>query len=603
MPPDGRYTIRRLPLQQSAVPPVKTKLTDDGTLFIDFGQAAFGTLTVPTPNAVRRDALVVHLGEQVTAAGRLERAPAGTIRHIRIEQEIDPHLATTRIMIPPDKRNTGPAAIRMPPEIGEVFPFRYAEIEDGANLDISAIRQIRVHYPFDDAAASFDASDPVLNAIWNLCKYSIKATTFCGVYVDGDRERIPYEGDAYINQLGHYCVDQEYTLARYTHEYLIQHPTWPTEWQLHSVMMAWTDYMYTGETTSLREFYEDLRVKTLIDLAREDGLISTQSERCTPEFEKRLHLQGASDPAKPILRDLVDWPPGSFTAGGTGERDNHEMRPINTVVNAFHCHALMRMSDIARALKKNADAKQFAQQATRVKAAINQILFDPAQGRYIDGEGSNHASLHSNMFMLAFDLVPDNRKAAVLSFVKSRGMACSVYGAQYLLEALYRNNQDQFALELMTARNDRSWWHILQMGTTITPEAWDLKYKNNLDWNHAWGAAPANIIPRFILGIRPLEPGFRKVLIQPHPGKLAHIQGTVPTIQGPIAVSLITHKTGKQTLEVNIPENVSATIALPRLRPNDATMIINNTTAQGVFSNGHLFLDNIGPGRHVLTSP
>ena len=117
--------------------------------------------------------------------------------------------------------------------------IRYAEIEDGEGIEPTAIRQIRVHYPFDDDASSFRSTDSVLNAIWDLCKYSIKATSFCGIYVDGDRERIPYEGDAYLNQLGHYCVDSEYALARYTHEYLIQNPTWPTEWHLHSVMMAW----------------------------------------------------------------------------------------------------------------------------------------------------------------------------------------------------------------------------------------------------------------------------------------------------------------------------------------------------------------------------
>ena len=27
-----------------------------------------------------------------------------------------------------------------------------------------------------------------------------------------------------------------------------------------------------------------------------------------------------------------------------------------------------------------------------------------------------------------------------------------------------------------------------------------MKYKNNLDWNHAWGAVPANVIPRGLMG-------------------------------------------------------------------------------------------------------
>jgi hypothetical protein len=33
------------------------------------------------------------------------------------------------------------------------------------------------------------------------------------IYVDGDRERIPYEADAYINMLSHYAVDSEYSIV------------------------------------------------------------------------------------------------------------------------------------------------------------------------------------------------------------------------------------------------------------------------------------------------------------------------------------------------------------------------------------------------------
>ena len=287
---DQRYTATRKPLWQTEIPPVKTRLTDDGVLFLDFGKAAFGTLLVPSNCVGHQDKFIIHLGEQLSPEGFLERFPAGAIRYIRIEQAPNKEKDNTRIIIPANLRNMGPAAIKMPAETGEVFPFRYAEIENAKGIDPNAVRQICVHYPFADSASSFECSDPILNAVWDLCKYSIKATTFCGVYVDGDRERIPYEGDAYIQQLGHYCVDREYSLARYTHEYLIQHPTWPTEWQIHSVMMAWADYVYTGEITSLEAFYDDLRVKTLIGLGRKDGLINTESELCNRGFEERLHL-------------------------------------------------------------------------------------------------------------------------------------------------------------------------------------------------------------------------------------------------------------------------------------------------------------------------
>ena len=107
-------------------------------------------------------------------------------------------------------------------------------------------------YPFNEHDSHFHCSDTVLNQVWELCKYSIKATSFLGVYVDGDRERIPYEADALINQLSHYGVANDFSMARYTHEYLIRKPTWPTEWILQSILMAWEDYMYTGNTLRWR---------------------------------------------------------------------------------------------------------------------------------------------------------------------------------------------------------------------------------------------------------------------------------------------------------------------------------------------------------------
>ena len=279
----------------------------------------------------------------------------------------------------------------MPPEVGEVLPFRYCEIVGyPGELTADSIRQIRVHYPFDDNAASFHSSSKVLNDVWSLCKYSMKATSFCGVYVDGDRERIPYEADAYINQLSHYCADREFTLARYSHEYLILHPTWPTEWPLHSVLIAWADYMHTGDIESVEEFYEDLKAKTLMALARDDGLISTRTGLVTPEILKSIHSYR--------LDDIVDWP--------KGERDGYDFKSINTVVNAMHYKTLVIMKELAAALGKTSDAKMFEDRAEKVAMSINSKLFNRQTGLYVDGEGTTHSSLHANMFPLSMDVVP-----------------------------------------------------------------------------------------------------------------------------------------------------------------------------------------------------
>ena len=112
----------------------------------------------------------------------------------------------------------------------------------------------------------------------------------------------------------------------------------------------------------------------------------------------------------------------------------------------------------------------------------------------------------------------------------------------------------------MTAEGDRGWLHMMRAGSTMTLEAWDIKYKPNLDWNHAWGAAPANILPRYVLGVRPLAAGFGRILIAPQPGGLKFVEGVCPTIRGPVSVKL---DAAAKRLEVEIPPDVTARIVLP----------------------------------------
>lgn len=533
--------------------PVLMRRTPQGW-FADFGRAAFGTVRIIV-TASQSATVTVHLGEKLDREGRLDRTPPGSIRYRAAEPILTgPGTHAHQAVVPPDQRNTGPAAIRMPDELFEVLPFRYAEIDtDAEDVRLAGIVRLAVHVPFDEGAARFACSDPRLEKVWDLCRYSIKATSFCGLYVDGDRERIPYEADAYINQLCHYGVDTEYETARRTFEHLVYHPTWPTEWALHFVPMAWADFQYTGRTDLIQAYYGELRHKLLLPLAREDGLICTG--RQTPELLDTLHLR---EP----MRDIVDWPPGSFTAGGAGERDGYDMVAVNTVVNAFHYWNLVLFGRMAALLGQADDAAFCAARAARVAESIRRTLFDVRRRLFLDGEGTEHASLHANAFPAAFGLADAaGVRESVLAFLRSRGMACSVYGAQYLLEALYRLGAADDALGLMVAEHDRGWLNMLAAGSTVTLEAWDWRYKNNLDWNHAWGAAPANLIPRFLVGVRPDAPGFDRALVAPAPGGLEAFDATVPTRHGPIRVVLAPPRGGRQSLVVASPVPVRLDLA------------------------------------------
>ena len=571
--------IEPVPLRTTPVAPrrFEKRGAAGDVYFADFGKAAYGTLQIALP----RDpppggaTLTVRLGEKLGADGAaIDRKPPGSVNYREVTLALRPGTRVYRLEIPGKPFHRGAASVKTPPEIGEVTPFRYAEIEGcPVPLDGRSLRQLFVHAPFDDRAGDFECSDATLNAVWDLCGHTMKATTAFGVYIDGERERIPYEADAYLNQLSHYAFDLDPRVARATVDHLLAHPTWPTEWSLHMPMMAAADHEATGDPVLAARHWDALRKKLLMDRARpEDGLLRAGG--------------------------IVDWPAGErdgYNDGVADPRQRQQVGPeINTVVNAFYHHALSRMAALARALKRDDEARDLKVKADQVYAAFNARLFDAARGIYTDGEGSRHASLHANLFPLAFGLVPAERVAKVADFVESRGMACSVYAAQYLLEALFLAGRDSYAMRLITDRGERGWWHMIELGSTMTLEAWDAKFKPNLTWNHAWGAAPANIATRFVLGVRPLEPGYAKLLVAPQLGGLKWARGKVPTAKGPLSVKA--EDDGRRfRLEVDVPKGTTgARLALPRRDAGYARVTLDGKVVEGSVADG------VGPGRHVL---
>lgn len=549
----------------SHVKPQKFVNLSDGHYFVDFGKDAFGKLILEIDPG-QKETVTIHLGEKTAGKNIIDREPGGTIRYYKIELPVSPDIKTYSVNLPPDRRNTGPAAVHLPDSFGVIVPFRYAELENCSfKLNGNNIIQKTYNYYFDDDASFFISSDTVLNQVWDMCKYTMKATSFTGIYIDGDRERIPYEADAYINQLGHYYTDREYSMGRISNEYFIKHPTWPTEWILHTVLMFWNDYMFTGNAESLKEYYEELKHKTLISIARDDGLIT--SKNVTDEIMSNIGFSNAKD----RIRDIVDWPPaqkdtGWKLAGPNGERDGYEMVEINTMVNSFYYRNLVLMSKIAGVLGKHDDSLFYHNESVRVRETINSKLLDKDKGIYVDGESSSHSSLHANMMPLAFGIVPEENKKTVTDFIKSRGMACSVYGSQYLLEGLYLAGESEYAFSLLTATHDRGWYNMIKSGSTIAMEAWDMKYKPNSDWNHAWGAAPANIIPEYMWGISPVEPGFVKTIIRPRLENLSFSKITVPTIRGQIVAEF--RKSGESSeFTIIIPANMDCELVLPDKDP------------------------------------
>jgi len=514
--------------------PVKiTKVAPD-VILVDFGRVAFGNLQIlPPTNA--SGSITVDLGEAL-ANGRINQHPPGSVRYARIKTQLNAGQPLILAPLADAKNTTESSAVLTPAAWGVLLPFRWVEIYGwpGELRPDQIRRRAAFASDWDDQAAAFHSSDETLDRIWELSRYSIKATTFAGVYVDGDRERISYEADAYLNQLGQYYTDGHVQMARDTFDRLLKLPTWPTEWAAHMIFMAHADWMQTGDTNWLAPRYAALKSKLKLVREGPDSLFTSKKQQIEHD-------------------DIVDWP--------SGERDGYEFKPVNTVVNAFHLRSLALMTELARALHQDADATNFAARERTGRKAFQKKLFDPIRGLYRDGVGTDHVSLHANLFPLAFGLVPPEKRSHVAEWLGERGMACSVYAAQYLLEGLFENGCASNALGLITAPGDRSWKHMLDSGTTITWEAWEQCYKTNQDWNHAWGAAPANLLPRFVLGVQPLAPGWSRAIICPNLGALKNAEGKILTPLGSVMVRCEQGDTFK--LSLTLPPGMRAQVQLP----------------------------------------
>ena len=141
---------------------------------------------------------------------------------------------------------------------------------------------------------------------------------------------------------------------------------------------------------------------------------------------------------------------------------------------------------------------------------------------------------------------------------------------------------------------------MIRAGSTISMEAWDNKYKPNQDWNHAWGAVPANIIPRKLMGIEPLEPGFGKIRIKPQPGSLERAAIKHPTIRGEILVSFENSPGKSFQLEVTIPANTTTDVYLPFISKSQ-TMLMDGEKTGYKQDGKFLVVENVGSGKHYFT--
>jgi hypothetical protein len=223
------------------------------------------------------------------------------------------------------------------------------------------------------------------------------------------------------------------------------------------ILVAWADYLQTGNTNLLAKYYTTLQKDSFTWAATGNGLM-----RGFPDFAMQTNA------------DLVDWP-AADRDGFVMKRDNY-LNWTNSVNNAFYFHCLQIMANIATAIGRTNDATSYATDAEQVYKIYNSTFWNVDSQSYVDGVGTTDSSAHANFFPLAFGLVPASNRLAVINYLHSRitahgGMPPSVYGAQFLLDGLFQAGDTDTALGLMTTNGPRSWMNMINIGSTLTAEA------------------------------------------------------------------------------------------------------------------------------------
>ena len=113
------------------------------------------------------------------------------------------------------------------------------------------------------------------------------------------------------------------------------------------------------------------------------------------------------------------------------------------------------------------------------------------------------------------------------------------FAIYFWLRALFASQATDLALEqmrryygLMLRYEATSCWSVcdVELNDVPRPETHAMSH------SHIWSAAPAELLPAWVLGVRPTSPGFATVSITPRLGSLSWAEGVVPTPHGDIAV-------------------------------------------------------------------
>ncbi|VGO11992.1 hypothetical protein PDESU_00540 [Pontiella desulfatans] len=514
-------------LEERELPYLKTRIVDGGTPLAE---------PVPVPSAKGRPVKVYDLGEVCYGNPMLElRAKAGT----EVEVICAPYLLDGKIKSPI-------AASRYIDRIicsGErdqwtafyAKPVRWLAVVGDVEVHYAGVRC--ADYPFEEQGTFQCPEKPELEAIWKASAKTVKVCT-SDAYTDNYRERRQYAQTAWYACLGNYAVFGDTALQR---RYLVQ----IAQEQLpNGIMPAYApyhggDFMVILDSNcfwirGLHQYLlysgDDQTVRDLLPAARRlMGLLSSYSHES----------------------ELIESPPYPYWL----DHAVQDRRGANFCLNA---HYLGAVEDFAQVLNWLAepDAGLYTDRAVQMREGLKEFWDAERQAfadASINGERSTLFSEHADAMALAMKIATPEQSVAVASrilqagksdFVKHTDGTTMVTPAMsyFLHTGLCEAGKTVESMALLQER----FKHMLEPGTNGTLwEEWWLDATGRSGTLRPFPAGrsdaqtesafPPALFVRYLLGIEPVAPGMRKVLIHPVPAGL-NCKGAIPTPSGLLEV-------------------------------------------------------------------
>jgi hypothetical protein len=304
------------------------------------------------------------------------------------------------------------------------------------------------------------------------------------------------------------------------------------EWGAAYIIVPWQQYQFNGDLDLLREHYRGMkRYFAYLESRAEDNIVS---------------------------EGLGDW-----YDLGPNKSSRAELTPPPVTATAFYYRDAWILSQVAGLLDQPEEAKTFADQAERIRAAYNRQFFHADQGSYASG------SQCANALPLVFGIVdPTNRPVvleALVRDVESRGfsMTAGDIGFRFLLQALAQGGRSDVVYRLINQDDKPGYGYQLKLGATSLTESWDAK--PTASHNHFMLGHITEWFYKDLCGIGsdPAGPGFKRIIIHPSPvGDLQWARASYNSPQG-IIVSDWRRDQGRFTLNVTIPANTVGTVHVP----------------------------------------